>query len=190
MHERRGTSGLARAGRRVVGLAPTNTVAQDLRAAGFTNAGTVHAELFRLKKGRTSWDRRTALIIDEAAMLDAPAASRAARWCGQPMSSLAFGTAMPARSTMGRAAPWTTPISLTPVAGVRRRAMWRSPDSAQEFVSPGRAQRGAACAADGARGDQREAIWRPARRRLKSPRPDAYSVALFPSRAALTRRAD
>ena len=31
---------------------------------------TVHAELFRLKNGRTGWDRRTVLIIDEAAMLD------------------------------------------------------------------------------------------------------------------------
>jgi ATP-dependent exoDNAse (exonuclease V) alpha subunit len=59
-----------RAGRRVVGLAPTNTVAQDLGASGFTTASTVHAELFRLKNGRTVWDRRTVLIIDEAAMLD------------------------------------------------------------------------------------------------------------------------
>ena len=59
-----------RAGRRVVGLAPTNAVAQDLREAGFTTASTVHAELFRLKNGRTGWDRRTVLIIDEAAMLD------------------------------------------------------------------------------------------------------------------------
>jgi Ti-type conjugative transfer relaxase TraA len=59
-----------RAGRRVVGLAPTNAVAQDLRAEGFAEAGTLHAELFRLKNGRTQWDRRTVLIIDEAAMLD------------------------------------------------------------------------------------------------------------------------
>jgi Ti-type conjugative transfer relaxase TraA len=58
------------AGRRVVGLAPTNAVAQDLQAAGFADASTVHAELFRLKNGRTSWDRRTVVIVDEAAMLD------------------------------------------------------------------------------------------------------------------------
>ena len=46
------------AGRHVIGLAPTNAVAQDLKADGFTNAGTAHAELFRLKNGRTRWDRR------------------------------------------------------------------------------------------------------------------------------------
>ena len=57
-------------GRRVIGLAPTNAVAQDLKADGFSEGGTVHAELFRLKNGRTSWDRRTVVIVDEAAMLD------------------------------------------------------------------------------------------------------------------------
>jgi Ti-type conjugative transfer relaxase TraA len=57
-------------GRRVVGLAPTNAVAQDLKADGFTEAGTVHSALFALKNGRTSWDRRTVLVVDEAAMLD------------------------------------------------------------------------------------------------------------------------
>jgi len=59
-----------RAGYRVVGLAPTNAVAQDLKADGFAEAGTVHAALFGLKNGRTSWDRRTVLVVDEAAMLD------------------------------------------------------------------------------------------------------------------------
>ena len=59
-----------RAGQRVVGLAPTNAVAQDLKADGFSEAGTVHAELFRLKNGRTNWDRRTVVVVDEAAMLD------------------------------------------------------------------------------------------------------------------------
>ena len=54
----------------MIGLAPTNAVAQDLKADGFSEAGTVHAELFRLKNGRTSWDRRTVVIVDEAAMLD------------------------------------------------------------------------------------------------------------------------
>jgi len=57
-------------GRRVIGLAPTNAVAQDMKADGFSEAGTVHAELFRLKNGRTHWDRRTVIIVDEAAMLD------------------------------------------------------------------------------------------------------------------------
>ena len=59
-----------RAGHRVVGLAPTNAVAQDLKADGFTEAATVHSALFGLKNGRTSWDRRTVVVVDEAAMLD------------------------------------------------------------------------------------------------------------------------
>ena len=59
-----------RTGLRVIGLAPTNAVAQDLKAEGFTEAATAHSELFRLKNGRTSWDRRTVVVVDEAAMLD------------------------------------------------------------------------------------------------------------------------
>ena len=59
-----------RAGDRVVGLAPTNAVAQDLKADGFTQASTVHSALFQIKNGRTSWDRRTVVVVDEAAMLD------------------------------------------------------------------------------------------------------------------------
>jgi ATP-dependent exoDNAse (exonuclease V) alpha subunit len=55
---------------RVIGLAPTNAVAYDLKADGFTEAGTVHAELFRLKNGRTRWDRNIVVIVDEAAMPD------------------------------------------------------------------------------------------------------------------------
>lgn len=58
------------AGHRVVGLAPTNAVAADLKADGFGEAGTVHAALFALKNGRTAWDRRTVAVVDEAAMLD------------------------------------------------------------------------------------------------------------------------
>jgi Ti-type conjugative transfer relaxase TraA len=59
-----------RAGHRVIGLAPTNVAAQDLKTAGFAEAGTVHAALFALKNGRTEWGRRTVVIVDEAAMLD------------------------------------------------------------------------------------------------------------------------
>ena len=59
------------AGYRIVGLAPTNAVAQDLKADGFAEAGTVHAALFAIKNGRSpGWDRRTVLVVDEAAMLD------------------------------------------------------------------------------------------------------------------------
>ncbi len=59
-----------RDGKRVVGLAPTNAVAQDLAADGFKEARTVHAALFALKNGRTEWDKRTVVVVDEAAMLD------------------------------------------------------------------------------------------------------------------------
>ena len=53
-----------------IGLAPTNSVAQDLKADGFKEAATVHSELFRLKNGRTRWDSHTLVVVDEAAMLD------------------------------------------------------------------------------------------------------------------------
>src|SRR5271170_4539396 len=59
-----------RGGYRVIGLAPTKVVAQDLKAAGFAEAGTVHSALFALKNGRTEWGRHTVVIVDEAAMLD------------------------------------------------------------------------------------------------------------------------
>ncbi len=59
-----------RAGHRVVGLAPTNAVAQDMGKDGFGETGTVHSALFALKNGRTAWDGRTVLVVDEAAMLD------------------------------------------------------------------------------------------------------------------------
>ena len=61
----------ARDGRRVVGLAPTNAVAQDMAHDGFREARTAHAALFALKNGRDAWDARTVVVVDEAAMLDA-----------------------------------------------------------------------------------------------------------------------
>ena len=57
-------------GYRVIGLGPTNIVAEDLRACGFDHAATLHSELFRLNSGRTSWNDRTAIMLDEAAMID------------------------------------------------------------------------------------------------------------------------
>jgi len=57
-------------GYRVTGLAPTNAVASDMGRDGFTRSGTVHGELFALKNGRTQWDDRTVVMLDEAAMLD------------------------------------------------------------------------------------------------------------------------
>jgi len=57
-------------GRRVVGLAPTNAVAQDMKENGFARARTLHSELFALDKGNTQWDSRTVIMLDEAAMID------------------------------------------------------------------------------------------------------------------------
>jgi Ti-type conjugative transfer relaxase TraA len=59
-----------RAGYEVIGLGPTNSVAQDLKADGFSQSATVHSELFRLKNGRSRWTARTLVVVDEAAMLD------------------------------------------------------------------------------------------------------------------------
>ena len=58
------------AGYDVIGLAPTNAVAQDLHADGFKRAGTVHSELFALNNERTAWTPRTVVMVDEVAMLD------------------------------------------------------------------------------------------------------------------------
>jgi Ti-type conjugative transfer relaxase TraA len=57
-------------GYRVIGLAPTNTAAQNLTIDGFQKATTIHSELYALDKQRTTWDSRTVLIVDEAAMVD------------------------------------------------------------------------------------------------------------------------
>lgn len=57
-------------GYKVVGLAPTNAVAQDMARDGFGWATTIHSELFALKNGRTHWHDRTVVMLDEAAMID------------------------------------------------------------------------------------------------------------------------
>jgi Ti-type conjugative transfer relaxase TraA len=55
----------------VRGLAPTNTAAMSLKDDGFDNASTLHRAMYRLRRGFERWDRRTILIVDEAAMVDA-----------------------------------------------------------------------------------------------------------------------
>ena len=55
-------------GSRVIGLAWTNDVAQQMRGDGFT-ANTIASELDGLQKGRTAWNENTVLIVDEAAMV-------------------------------------------------------------------------------------------------------------------------
>jgi len=57
-------------GYRTVGLAPTNAVAQDMLRDGFYYARTIHSELFALNNRRASWNRRTVVMVDEAAMID------------------------------------------------------------------------------------------------------------------------
>jgi Ti-type conjugative transfer relaxase TraA len=63
-----------RAGWRTVGLAPTNVAAEDLRRSGFSHGSTVHLELYWQENARfdrsPEWNRRTVVIVDEAAMLD------------------------------------------------------------------------------------------------------------------------
>ena len=54
----------------MIGLAPTNAVAQTMKEEGFAKSPTVHAELFRLKNGRAQWDRRTIVGVDAAARMD------------------------------------------------------------------------------------------------------------------------
>ena len=43
-------------GAKVIGLAPTNAVAQDMKGDGFGHAATLHSELFALNNGRRTWD--------------------------------------------------------------------------------------------------------------------------------------
>jgi len=72
-----------RAGWRVVGLAPTNAAVEVLRNSGFEQSRTVHREVYWQEiKGQTlfePWDRKTAIILDEAAMLDTRTYSRLMR---------------------------------------------------------------------------------------------------------------
>lgn len=58
----------AHEGYRVLGLAPTNKVAQDLREAGF-EAKTCHSFLFAFKNNRETLDSNTLVVVDEAGML-------------------------------------------------------------------------------------------------------------------------
>jgi Ti-type conjugative transfer relaxase TraA len=57
-------------GRKVLALAPTNAVAQDMKEHGFARARTLHSELFAIDNGRAKWDSNTVVMLDEAAMID------------------------------------------------------------------------------------------------------------------------
>jgi ATP-dependent exoDNAse (exonuclease V) alpha subunit len=56
-------------GHRVIGLAFTNKVAKNLARDGFDHATTLHRELIDLNNGRTRWDAKTVVMVDEAAMV-------------------------------------------------------------------------------------------------------------------------
>jgi hypothetical protein len=56
-------------GYRVIGLAPTHKVANDLQKSGFKESTTCHSFLFSLKNARTTLDSNTLVMIDEAGML-------------------------------------------------------------------------------------------------------------------------
>jgi len=54
------------AGYRVIGLSLTNSVVNDLKQDGFTEAATIAAEMKRQEVGLRRWGPRTVLIVDEA----------------------------------------------------------------------------------------------------------------------------
>jgi hypothetical protein len=56
-------------GRNVEGLSHTNDVVQQMRADGFGQVGTLTSKLNAYRRGQTSWNRNTVLIVDEAAMV-------------------------------------------------------------------------------------------------------------------------
>jgi Ti-type conjugative transfer relaxase TraA len=57
-------------GLRVIGLAPTNAVVADLRKDGYAHAATLHRELGQVERDPSRWDRKTVVMVDEAAMMD------------------------------------------------------------------------------------------------------------------------
>jgi ATP-dependent exoDNAse (exonuclease V) alpha subunit len=75
-------------GYRVIGLAPTNAVAQDMLRDGFGRARTVHSELFALANDRTTWTGKTAVIVDEAAMLDSKLMALVTAWAADAGAKL------------------------------------------------------------------------------------------------------
>ena len=59
-----------KSGYRVVGLAPTNAVAEGMKDDGFTRARTAHSELFALNNARIHWNEKTVVMVDETAMIN------------------------------------------------------------------------------------------------------------------------
>ena len=59
-----------------------------MQVDGFSRARTVHSELFALAIGHTSWTPRTAVIVDEAAMLDTKLMAMVTAWAADSGSKL------------------------------------------------------------------------------------------------------
>jgi Ti-type conjugative transfer relaxase TraA len=57
------------AGWRVIAAAPTNTVARDLEGSGFREGTTLARLLWRLDEGKDQLDKKTLVVVDEAAMV-------------------------------------------------------------------------------------------------------------------------
>lgn len=75
-------------GDKVIGLAPTNAVAQDMGRDGFARATTIHSELFAVKNGRAAWNSRTVIMVDEAAMIDTKLMAQVTTFANQAHAKL------------------------------------------------------------------------------------------------------
>jgi AAA domain-containing protein/relaxase-like protein len=64
-------------GKNVIGLSWQNNVVNQMRRDGF-QANTIASEMFALEKGRTSWNAKTVLVIDEAGMISTEQLARVA----------------------------------------------------------------------------------------------------------------
>ena len=53
----------------VVGMAHTNKVVQQMRGDGFGHAATIMAELGALERGARVWNKKTVVVVDEAAQV-------------------------------------------------------------------------------------------------------------------------
>ena len=53
----------------VRGLAPTHKVKNQMHGDGFKNANTIASELKGIEEGRSTWNKKTVVVVDEAAMV-------------------------------------------------------------------------------------------------------------------------
>lgn len=55
---------------KVVGLAPTNAAAINMRGEGIEFSSTIHRALWEVQNGKQRWNENTVLIVDEAGLVD------------------------------------------------------------------------------------------------------------------------